>query len=401
MGRVRGLKVVLGLAVASATMATAPAAMAVSISGTVTDAVSHAPIAGVQVCADPAPFASEPRCSETDGAGAYTIDSLAGNSYSVQFSGSLHDLNYVRQYYDGKDSGPGDVVTVGATEARTGINAEMHEGGLIVGTATDAVSLGPVAGMLVCSFAREGPPVAGGCDHTAANGTYSIVGLPTDEYEVEFLSEDEVNYLDQYWPEGDGWADAELVSVTAGATTSGIDVALKPGVEISGTVREAGTGQSLAGIGVTLLHAGNEQREGWPAVTDSSGHYVFRGRPAGTYVVAFSRPLQWFETDDWFSTRFYKDATSFAAATRLVVAPPEILTGIDGEVVYEGPSRERVQVILTPAQPPITSPGQPRRCRKGFRKRRVKGKVRCVKVQKRKGKGQRKGAKRRGGAARR
>lgn len=401
MGRVRGLKTVVGLATVLVAMASAPAAIAASISGTVTSAVSDGPIAGIDVCANPSPYLFEGRCDETDAAGAYAIESLPAASYSVRFSADRHNLNYVTQFYGGKDGYPGDLVTIGETEARSGVDAELQEGGMIEGSVTHGAGL-PVAGYLVCAFAFTATGEAGRCSRTGSDGSYVIRGLPTEDYKVEFTSEDEFNYLNQYWQASDDYFTWDPVAVTAGATTTGIDAQLKPGVEISGTVREVGTGQPLAGIRVTLLDSASGEPRGRFAYSDSSGHYAFRGRPAGTYVVAFSHPAPGeVGNDDWFSSGFYKDATSFASATRLVMTPPEVLTGIDGAVVNERPPVETVKVFLNPAQPPIVSPGQPRRCRKGFRKRRVKGKVRCVKVQKRKVKRHRGGAKRRSGAARR
>jgi hypothetical protein len=275
-------------------------------------------------------------------------------------------------------------VTVGATEARTGIDAELQEGGMIEGSVTHDAGL-PVPGYLVCAFAFTATGEAGRCSRTVSDGTYVIRGLPTEEYKVEFTSEDDFNYLDQYWQGSGDYFDWDPVAVTAGATAAGIDAELLPGVEISGTVREAGTGLPLQGTRVSLLDGATEEDLGWPAMTNSSGHYAFRGRPSGSYVVAFSRPFPWeVGSDDWFSTSFYKGATTFASATRLGVTAPQVLTGIDGEVVNQRPKPETIQVTLSQVQPPIVSPGQPRRCRKGFRKRRVKGKVRCVKAQKRK-----------------
>jgi hypothetical protein len=397
---VRGLKAVFGLMAAAAALAMAPAAMAASISGTVSSAVDHGPIAGIDVCADPSPYHFEGSCAETDAAGAYTIGSLPAASYSVRFSADRHNLNYVNQFYGGKDSYPGDLVTVGDAEAWTGIDAELLEGGAIEGSVTHGAGL-PVAGFLVCAFAFTATGEAGRCSRSGSDGAYAIRGLPSEDYKVEFASEDEFNYLNQYWQGSGDYFDWDPVAVTAGGTVTGIDAELEPGVEIAGTVREAGTGQPLAGIRVTLLDGATEEPRGRFAFSDTSGRYAFRGRPGGTYVVAFSHPFPGeVGNDDWFSSGFYDGATSFAAAARLTVAPPQVLAGIDGEVLDERPPRETVQVILNPVQPPIVSPGQPRRCRKGFRKRRVKGRVRCVKVNKSKGKRHRKGARHRARPAR-
>lgn len=384
MARARAVGVILGLAVWAAAIAAPAAAMAGSISGTVTDSVSHVPIGGIQVCSHVTPFAFEDSCVETNAGGAYTLDGLPAGSYYIHFSASLHNLNYVNEFYDDEESFPGDLVTIGATEARTGVDTELHEGGTIAGTVTDAVSHDPVANFPVCAFAQTATGEVGRCVRADASGEYAIKGLPTEEYEVEFVGEGEFNYRTQYWEDSETYGDFEPVSVTVGATTPGIDAELNRGAEISGRLTEAGTHAALANVAVSLLEPVTEKVL-TRVHTDSSGHYAFRGRPAGTYVVAFSRPEFPFDGDG-FSTQFYKGASSFAAATSLTVAPPEVLTGIDGEVVNEFPPVEPppIQETTQPPLPPIVKRPPPRRCRKGFHRRKVKGKTRCVKIHKRK-----------------
>jgi hypothetical protein len=389
VAKARAMRLVLGLAVCAATVAAAPAAaLAGSISGTVTDTASDAPIAGIQVCSHVSPFSFEDSCAETSAAGTYTLAGLPAGSYSVHFSGDLHNLDYVNQYFAGKESFPGDLVTIGATEARTGVDAELHAGGLIAGTVTDAVSHGPVAVFPVCAFAPTASGEVGRCARTDASGEYAIKGLPAEEYKVEFLGEGEFNYRTQYWEDSEDYWQFVPVTVTLGATQSGIDAALNRGAEISGTVTEAGTHNPLAGILVSLLSPATEETVR-SVDTDAAGHYAFRGRPAGTYVVAFSRPQNAFDGDG-FSTQYYRGATSFAAATPLSVTPPNVLTGIDGEVVNEFPPLPPLpplppQASADPLATSLPGPARakpPLRCKKGFHKKKVKGKARCVKTRK-------------------
>jgi carboxypeptidase family protein len=375
VSKVRVVWLVLGLAIAGATSALTPAAaMAGSISGSVTDSVSHSGIAGIQVCDRIEPFTIEETCTETDGAGSYTLGSLPAGSYYIHFSADAKNLNYVNQFYDGKESFPGDLVTIGAAEAKTGIDAQLHAGGTIAGTVTDAVSLEPVAGFPVCAFAQTASGEVGRCARTGANGEYAIHGLPTEEYEVEFLGEGEFDYLTQYWEATEDHAEFDPVQVTIPETVSGIDAALNRGAEISGTLTEVGTHRPLPNLAVTLLKPVTEEAIR-TVHTDSDGHYAFRGRPAGTYVVAFSRPESMFDGDG-FSTQYYKGSTTFAGATPLTIAPPEALTGIDGEVVNESPGPQPVQVSIVPT----SGASHPLRCRKHFHRRRVKGRVRCVRI---------------------
>ena len=153
-----------------------------------------------------------------------------------------------------------------AKSALSGIDAQLSEGSTISGTVTDAASTGPVANFLVCAFAPTALGEVGRCDRTEAGGNYAINGLPPEDYKVEFLPEDEFNYLPQYYDGVDTLAAATPVAIAAAnEVKAGIDAALLPGVEITGTLTEVGSGRALAGVEVSLLEAGTEQALGFPA----------------------------------------------------------------------------------------------------------------------------------------
>lgn len=373
----RAVRLVLGLALCGlAGWALPAAAWAGSIAGTVRDGTpGHAAIPGIQVCQDATVIAVEESCTETDAAGGYLLTGLSPGAYAIHFGDSLHNRNYVDQFYGGGIDYPGTEVQLGEGEAKTGIDAEMHEGGSIAGTVT-AVGGGAVEGLLVCAFANTAMGEAGRCTHTASAGAYAIHGLPQlSNYVVEFLSEDDFDYQPQYYDGAATAAGATHVAVVVGATTSGIDAELEPGAGISGTLTEVGTHRPLAGVEIGLFHPGSEELLDY-VVTDGAGHYAFRGHPGGTYVVAFSANLFGPFSGDGYSTQYYKGAATFAAATPITIAPPEVLTGIDGEVVnlFPPPPPPPIQVRLVPA------PRQVLHCRKGFHKRKFNGRARCVRV---------------------
>jgi len=78
------------------------------------------------------------------------------------------------------------------------------------------------------------------------------------------------------------------VTVTEGATTTGIDAALATGGAITGTVTDAeGTHDGLAGVQVRVEIPSNGNYYGF-ATTAADGSYAVRGMPAGTdYRVCF------------------------------------------------------------------------------------------------------------------
>ncbi len=377
MSGARAAKAIFVLTVCGALGWALPAvASASSISGTVTAASGGAPIAGIQVCQYESKGTIEESCVQTDTAGGYTLSGLPAGSYVVSFSGDIQHLNYVNQRWNGISEGPGTPVVLGTGEARTGIDASMAEGASITGTVTDAESHAGVAGFPVCAFADNLQGEYGRCAKTDSVGQYIINGLPAmPNYQVEFVGEGEFNYRTQYYDGSEDFHSFTKVAVGApNSVTSGIDAALNRGAEISGTLTEVGTHKPLAGLRVDLLAPGTEEDLKY-VFTDAAGHYAFRGRPVGTYVVAFSRPAGQFDGDG-FSTAFYRGVTAFAAATPLTISPPQVLTGIDGEVVNQFPhTGTPIQVTLVPVPRQL-------RCRHGFHKKKVRGKPHCVRVHK-------------------
>jgi hypothetical protein len=374
MARVRVATLVLCLF--GALGAVAPAlASAGSISGTVTAAAGGG-IGGVEVCPTPKPYDFEVPCAETNGGGDYELTGLRQSDYYLHFSAARNNLNYVNQFYNGKAFYPGDLVAVGASEAKTGVDAVLQPGGTIAGNVTDAISHSPVTGFPVCAFSNSVSGEVGRCWHTDGSGNYAINGLPPASYEVEFLGEGAFNYLTQYYSGASSSGAATPVEIEAAEQVrSSIDAALQPGAEISGTLTEVGTHKPLSGVDVSLLAPATEEVLKF-VETDAAGHYAFRGRPTGSYVVGFSHTMYGPWNPDCYSAQYYKGSATFAGATPLIVAGPGVIPGIDGEVsdICPEPIQPTVKVTLIP-----TPPAPPLKCKKHFKKKRVHGTLRCVK----------------------
>lgn len=347
-----------------------------SIAGTVTDdSSSHSPLLGIQVCHYGQEGASEEACTTTDAGGNYLLGGLNAAEYVVTFR--AQGQNLTTQYYNGKTTFiDADKVVVGSGPV-TGINAEMHEGGTITGAVTEAGTAGPIAGLSVCASANGG--LYSGCTVTGAGGAYTITGLPAHtDYQVEFSAFENLNYLTQYY---DGReeipGDWDPVPVEVGIVTSGIDAEMKPGAQIAGRVTEASTGTPLAKVEVCVLDPAETPRaEEFErcAYTGPGGDYAVRSLPAGTYVVQFARERGPMQDTDGIIEEFYNGVATEAEATRITIAPPETRGGIDADLnVWPRPGPV-VTVTITPLIQ------QPVKCKKGFRKRRVSGKARCVKV---------------------
>jgi hypothetical protein len=360
------------------------AAVPGSISGTVTAKVGDAALEGVEVCAEA--VASEGGgfgCATTDALGEYEIAGLAAGQYKVEFS--ARSIGYVSQFYAGRRSwGEADLVTVSAGLRTPGIDAELEESASISGTVTAAQTHLPVAGVEVCAFTTDEAEF--GCDETDGAGFYAIKGLAAGQYEVFFsTAEIEAELVSQFLP--------YPLSLTAGQDRTGIDVALDPGAQIAGTVRLAATGAPLAGVEVCVTEAA----EAWALgclKTPPSGRYRFLRLWAGPFKVVFSPEAGELEdgaemglAPDAYPTQWWNGQPTFAAATQVnLFAPGMTIEGVDGSLgpgpvaapVAPGTSSPPATTIVKPKPAPTPAPA-PLKCKRGFVKKKLKGKQRCVK----------------------
>ena len=250
-----GVSVVAGGTTSEVDAAMSPGGL---ITGRVTAASGGAALANIEVCVTGP--AGGGGCTTTNAGGEYTISGLSTNSYDVKFSPGRHeDGNYAPQYYSGRSSySEATPVSVTAGSTTSGIDAEMQSGGEIAGRVTAASGGAPLANISVCAYAYDRQPLpdthsiecaVDTMTRTNAGGEYTVSGLSTGSYGVEFFRPDE-NYLTQYYDGVSSWSEAEAVSVTVGSTTSAIDAEMQVGGRITGRVTAAVGGAALAGIEV-------------------------------------------------------------------------------------------------------------------------------------------------------
>jgi hypothetical protein len=241
-----------------------------SISGRVTDAVTHEPLAGIEVCAfttanletlSEAEFEHAFGCVRTPASGEYTVSELRPESYVVGFSVPIDSsLNYIFQYFNAKlPPAEPTAVTVTAGHTTTAIDAQLQHGGQISGRVTDAPTGAPLEKALVCALApeAEGSLTAVSCAITNANGEYTISGLPAGSYKIGFLAK---GHAIMYYNGRSSLAEAESVSVAALALVQGINAALSPGSLSSTTTGSTPAGGGVAGTqapGATTHPAGS------------------------------------------------------------------------------------------------------------------------------------------------
>ncbi len=227
--------------------------------------------------------------------------------------------------------------------------AGAETGGAISGAVTSASTHAPLGGIRVCAEStvvevappphEEGEgaeteseaPSGSGCATTDGSGQYTISGLSSGSFYVEFggssASED---YVTQFYNGKLAAAEAEQVPVTGPGTTSGINAEMQLGAEISGTVTEAASGAPLAHIAVCAqARTGPRAGEGAPcALTNSSGAYTIYGLPSASYTISFSE-LFGLGSGRRFELQYYNDKSSAAEATVLQLTAPNVTSGID------------------------------------------------------------------------
>jgi hypothetical protein len=263
------------------------------ITGKVTAAATGAPIAGVKVCAINRNGAGPWGCTTTDGKGEYTASVFEDGTYDVRFTAPTGSGYVERSYYNNKYSeAEQETVTAIVGNTTSGIDAQLPEGGQIIGTVTNAETQAPVAEVEVCGGPAE-------CVLTNPQGEYAISGLPGGEYQVSFGfgyggSLDEKYVAPEYY-KNNAFPTFEdeptKVRVPAGGVAAGIDEEMKEFSSISGRVINSITNAPVAGI---MVHAYQPEGvgDGREGETNANGEYTLTHLADGSeqYDLQFTAP---------------------------------------------------------------------------------------------------------------
>lgn len=221
------------------------------ISGTVSGPLGE-PLPYVEACIVESADELGENCAATGGDGEYEIAGLYPGGYVVSFWGGPRQNELSPQYYDdAQDFDQAEPVTVSGTAVRTGIDAQLHPGGTIEGTVTDAYDDSPLEEVWVCATQVAGTGL--NCAETEADGHYSMpVGAGSYEVEFSLGYGDEINgeeveipeFVTQFFDGAATQGAATTVTVGSEATASGIDASLipAPGRVNSVSVAKAGSG---------------------------------------------------------------------------------------------------------------------------------------------------------------
>ena len=276
------------------------AAQTGSISGTVTDAATGAPIAGVAVGVFTPELFGERGNAVTNAAGVYTVSGLAPGQYIIGAFPSDDDLPYLDEAFDNipcpvecdEPEGLDATLVTVTSGATTTINFALDKSGTITGTVTNAATGAPLQNVTVEADVQRGTDIVLVASAvTDASGSYTLSRLP--EGPVYLNATNNQGFVNEIYdgivcvgacPSTIAVASGTAVAVTHGLTTSGRDFALAPGGAISGTITNSATGAPIQNVTVNITtKSGTGSIFVNSAITNASGVYTVGGLPTGTY----------------------------------------------------------------------------------------------------------------------
>jgi hypothetical protein len=297
--------------------------LAGSISGVVTG-TSGKPLAGVCVSAISTngsgsqlgffAFGSSSQPT-TDSHGAYRVSGLTAGSYDILFQPCYGTSRYAQQWYRRHGSASFQTaVRVRAGKQTSGIDARLSIGGSISGHAFGGTGK-PLSN--ICVIALDPVTSYSGGATTGRSGAYTIPGLPTGTYTMEFLPCANQNLIPAL-----GQA-----KVSAPHAVTGVNATLRPGGSISGIVTAAGSGSPVANSCVEIVSSDPNNLGGF-ASTNPDGSYLATGLPAGTYQVYFGDPTCFFSPAG-FVPQWYNNQPTQATANPVTVTVGHTTPSID------------------------------------------------------------------------
>jgi hypothetical protein len=240
------------------------------VAGRVANASTGQGAAGVEVCGG-----EESRhCVETNGNGEYRISGLPVGSHSIYFSpaeaceeeqGEKTDRCQLKSNYLGQSSSVDVKVSPAAT-----LDVALQVGGQISGTVTNASITHPgLAKVRVCATRVQGTAheyeeyEGEGCAVTNSSGQYTISGLGSGAYKVEFNGEIctiptpksrecSETYVTRFYHGKPTHKQAETIPVTTGSNTGPISESLLEGFPATPASTAAPTLTGTAAVGQVL-----------------------------------------------------------------------------------------------------------------------------------------------------
>ena len=258
--------------------------------------------------------------------GRYILNGLAPGTYRVQFEAD--GIDAVSEFWnDASTFDSAKPVTLTSGQARTGIDATLASMASISGKVTVPQGVTVNAGDLAVTVTGAyGLPVLRTAT-VAADGTYTVPGLPSGQYTVKF-SVGSLPLVEEWWNDKPTAAAATVLTLAAGERKTAVNAALASFASLSGRVSlPSGVSMSSGTVEVSVRPAGSTQDVVASAVVGSDGTYTLSRIPAGSYKVAF-RAQGLPVIDQW-----WRGAADAASATPVKLTAGKARSGVDATLV--------------------------------------------------------------------
>lgn len=262
--------------------------------------------------------------TSTDSVGSYRFFNLAPGNYRLFFFTAQNEGYMPLWYVNGSDFNSATPVQVSSLVTTENVNVIMMKGGTISGLVTNT-SGQPLSGITVYYGKAESygpwPSVS-----TGADGTYSINGLTSGNYLVQFDGQS-LGYPSSYYNNSLTLDGAQQIAIAGEAVVSNINAVLNQGAVISGRATDLNN-NGISNIYVTLF---DEQMNFINSVnTGSNGNYSFNNLQPGSYKVRFQG------NGSPYIEQWYNNATDFASALPVTVITSSVNNGIDAKMIVGG-----------------------------------------------------------------
>ncbi|MEX0800723.1 MAG: carboxypeptidase regulatory-like domain-containing protein [Dehalococcoidia bacterium] len=244
----------------------------------------------------------------TDEFGAYFVGLLPTGDYKARYADCDFPGTHVPEWYEDRpDFDSADVIPV-VQGSDTQIDVALAVGGAISGTIFEEGSGTPLQ---ACAFVYSTFDGFLGQAFADEFGNYSMGGLPTGDYKVEFGCGG-FTHLGEWYDNQPNFDSADIVAVTLGADTPEIDGALTPGGSISGAITDEASGDPLASICISVYDLSGGF---YGALATNDGFYLFGPLPPNDYKVEFDDC----SSASFYVTEWYDDQPDFDSADAVSV----------------------------------------------------------------------------------